>query len=113
LFLNPFFPLNIRSLSLFFGLGWVGWLAGWLVVVDPKRTPYEADGFITAAAWSNFQRDLAWGRHSSLFVALNPTWPTEWRQTVPLLVLQDYMNTGDGQFFRDLYPMLTANTQLE
>jgi hypothetical protein len=36
-----------------------------------------------------------WNRHSTLFNFQQPTWPTEWRQTLPLLALADYMATGD------------------
>jgi hypothetical protein len=60
-----------------------------------ERRPYEADGYITGSAWSVYQREYMWNRHSTLFNFQQPTWPTEWRQTLPLLALADYMATGD------------------
>jgi hypothetical protein len=45
-----------------------------------ERTPYEADGFVNARSRWVLQREYNWLRHSSAFVAYNPTWPTEWKQ---------------------------------
>jgi hypothetical protein len=76
-----------------------------------ERRPYEADGFITGSAWQVLQREFQWNRHSTEFNLLNPTWPTEWRQTLPLLAYADYWATGDNYLAKTYYASLQAATQ--
>jgi alpha-L-rhamnosidase len=59
-----------------------------------ERLPYEADGYITGLSRLALQSDVQWPRHSSRHNIVNPTWPTEWRQTVSLLALIDWMHVG-------------------
>ena len=49
---------------------------------------YAAD--LLRALWV-FQREFMWQRHSSIHNFLNPTWPTEWRQFMPLMAFADYI----------------------
>jgi len=59
-----------------------------------ERLPYEADNYITTLSRLSLQREFAWNRHSWRHNAYNPTWPTEWRQTLTLFGELDYDTTG-------------------
>ena len=77
-----------------------------------ERLPYEADGFITGSSRQALQGEYAWVAHSARHNFANPTWPTEWRQTTPLLAQLDYMESGDASLARDNWDLLVNNTQL-
>ena len=55
-----------------------------------ERLPYEADGFITARSRWALQAELAWPSHSIQHVLVNPTWPTEWKQFMIMLIHGEY-----------------------
>ena len=76
-----------------------------------ERTPYEADSYITAISRLALQAEFAWPRHSWRYNILNPTWPTEWRQTTPLMALADFMATGEMELFATFRDALAAQTQ--
>jgi hypothetical protein len=57
------------------------------------------------------QKEWAWQRHSAIHNFVNPTWPTEWRQFMPLMAYADYMQTGDTSLFEDYYPLLFSGSQ--
>ena len=59
-----------------------------------ERLPYEGDSFITGHSRLSLQREYQWSRHSWRHNILNPTSPTEWRQTTPLLAWLYYQHTG-------------------
>ena len=59
-----------------------------------ERLPYEGDSFITGHSRLSLQREYQWPRHSWRHNILNPTSPTEWRQTTPLLAWLYYQYTG-------------------
>ena len=46
-----------------------------------ERLPYEADNYITGLSRLALQREFEWTRPRGA-MCWNPTWPTEWRQTV-------------------------------
>ena len=64
-----------------------------------ERLPYEADGYITGLSRLALQAEYAWPRHSWRHNLLNPTWPTEWRQTAPLMAHADFLATGELDLF--------------
>jgi hypothetical protein len=76
-----------------------------------ERLPYEADGYITGQSRLALQAEFAWPRHSWRHNILNPTWPTEWRQTTPLMALADFMATGEMQLFASFKGALAVQTQ--
>ena len=76
-----------------------------------ERLPYEADTYITGVSWLALQAERAWVRHSFLHNLWNPTWPTEWRQTAPLMALADYMATGELSLFEQFGEVLSVQTQ--
>jgi len=78
-----------------------------------ERLPYEADGFITGSSRYVFQREFAWQRHSTINNLLNPTWPTEWRQTIPLLGHADYMMTGETGVAEDNWEFMNSSSQAQ
>jgi hypothetical protein len=78
-----------------------------------ERLPYEADGAITGSSRYVFQKEWAWQRHSSAFNFVNPTWPTEWRQFMPLMAYNDYMQTGDLSLYHQFHDLLLFSTQYD
>ena len=76
-----------------------------------ERLPYEADGYITGLSRLALQAEVAWPRHSWRHNLLNPTWPTEWRQTTPLMALADYLATGELALFDEFEEALSIQTQ--
>ena len=78
-----------------------------------ERRPYEADGQIAGASREVLQRNaLAWNHHSYRHNYVNPTWPTEWRQVMPLVARNDYMATGDLTLAQEFWQYLINATQL-
>lgn len=78
-----------------------------------ERLPYEADLFITAQSYMSLQSDRLWTHHSMRQCIVNPTWPTEWRQHIPLLAHLDYMQTGDLSLYRDFRDSMLSQTQVD
>ncbi|CAK0810803.1 unnamed protein product [Prorocentrum cordatum] len=60
-----------------------------------------------------FQREFAWQRHSTQHNLMNPTWPTEWRQTIPLLAHDDFMKTGEVVIAQDHWEFLKSSSQAQ
>jgi len=77
-----------------------------------ERLPYEADGFITAESRMALQADVAWVVHSFRHNLLNPTWPTEWRQTLPLMAQAEYLHAGTTTLYQAFSESLVSQTQL-
>jgi hypothetical protein len=46
---------------------------------------FQADGYITGNSRYLLQRETNWQLHSGRHNFVNPTWPTEWRQFMPLI----------------------------
>ena len=77
-----------------------------------ERLPYEADGLITGDSRIALQREFAWPKHSWRHNTWNPTWPTEWRQSVALFAQQEYMLTGDLDLVNSFAASLLNQTQI-
>ena len=77
-----------------------------------ERLPYEADGFITGQSRLALQREYHWTRHSWRHNIWNPTWPTEWRQTISFFAHTDYMHTGDLELFETFSRTMEAQSQI-
>ena len=76
-----------------------------------ERLPYEADGFITGASRLALQREYQWIQHSWRHNIVNPTWPTEWRQTIPLFAEMYYMQTGNMELYQTFQTEMEIETQ--
>ena len=76
-----------------------------------ERLPYEADGLITGMSRLSLQREYEWTRHSWTENIWNPTWPTEWRQTIGLFAQKDYHHTGSLQLFQSFSKIMSIETQ--
>ena len=50
--------------------------------------------------------------HSWKHNILNPTWPTEWRQTTPLMAIADYLATGELDLYAQFAQPLEKQTQV-
>jgi len=77
-----------------------------------ERLPYEADGYITGNSRYLLQRETNWQLHSARHNFLNPTWPTEWRQFMPLIAYEHFMQTGDTQLPKNFWDLLLEGTQV-
>jgi hypothetical protein len=77
-----------------------------------ERTPYEADGLISASGRIAVQREYLFPRHSHSFVLTYPTWPLEWKMLTPFLAFQDYMATGRADLALAFEERLHNNTML-
>ena len=77
-----------------------------------ERLPYEADGLITGDSRIALQREFAWPKHSWRHNTWNPTWPTEWRQSVSLFALREYMLTGEFDLVDSFAASLLNQTQI-
>jgi len=78
-----------------------------------ERLPYEADSYITGLSRLALQAEYEWPRHSWRHNLNWPTWPTEYRQTAPLIALADYMATGELSLYDEFASALLAQTQQE
>jgi hypothetical protein len=77
-----------------------------------NQSDFTTCRFITANSRFRLQREFHWAGHSSQHNFVNPTWPTEWRQTTPLLALAYYMETGDLSLAENNWDLLSTNTML-
>jgi len=77
-----------------------------------ERLPYEADGYITGISRLALQREYTWHIHSWIHNTYNPTWPTEWRQTISLFAEEDYMQTGGLEMLQAFGESMEQQSQL-
>lgn len=77
-----------------------------------ERLPYEADGYITGLSRLALQREFSWPRHSWHHNINNPTWPTEWRQTITFFAHTDYLHSGSTAMFEQFRETMEAQSQL-
>jgi alpha-L-rhamnosidase len=77
-----------------------------------ERLPYEADGFITVRSRYALQAELAWPAHSIAHVLSNPTWPTEWKQYMIMIIHEHWMQSGETTLASENFDLLVNNTML-
>ncbi|MEU8802225.1 family 78 glycoside hydrolase catalytic domain [Spirillospora sp. NPDC048819] len=73
-----------------------------------ERGPYEGDALINQASEYGVQRSFALARASDVFLARNPTWPTEYRLMNVMSAWRDYLHTGDPEQLAADYDVLAA-----
>lgn len=73
-----------------------------------ERGPYEGDALINQASEYGVQRSFALARASDVYLARNPTWPTEYRLMTVMSAWQDYLHTGDPDQLAADYDLLAA-----
>ena len=79
---------------------------------DRERIPYEGDAYINQLAHYCVDREYATARYSHEYLMRNPTWPTEWLLTSPLMAWADFLYTGDPESMELFYEDLRARTLL-
>lgn len=62
---------------------------------DQHGRAYEADASLPQLAHYALDREFALARHSTEYLYVNYTWPTEWKLTSPTAAWRDYLHSGD------------------
>ncbi len=65
-----------------------------------ERQPYEADALISMLSHYAVEGGTALARRSIEYLFHHPTWPQEWRLMTPLLLWNDYWQTGNPALIR-------------
>jgi len=78
-----------------------------------ERVPYEADAYINQLCHYAVDAHYATGRLTCEHLLDHPTWPTEWRQHVPLMAWADYLYSGDDKSLVANYDRLVTSAMLE
>tara|TARA_B110000090_G_scaffold145620_1_gene159843 strand:- start:26 stop:1000 length:975 start_codon:yes stop_codon:yes gene_type:complete len=76
-----------------------------------ERLPYEADGLITGMSRLSLQKEFDWLTHSWTHNIWNPTWPTEWRQTLVHFAHIEYMYMNELTLIDRFAQTMEAQTQ--
>ena len=80
---------------------------------DRERIPYEADAYINQLGHYNVDREYAMARQTIEWFMKKPTWPTEWILQTAMLMMQDYMYTGDTELLKKYYPLLKNKSLID
>jgi hypothetical protein len=80
---------------------------------DRERIPYEADAYINQLCHYGVDAHYATGRLTHEHFFANPTWPTEWRQHLPLMALADWLYSGDAAALHRNYDAIRASLMLD
>ncbi|HWL52637.1 MAG TPA: alpha-L-rhamnosidase C-terminal domain-containing protein [Chthoniobacteraceae bacterium] len=65
-----------------------------------ERQPYEADALISMLSHHAVEEGMALARRTIEYLFYHPTWPQEWRLLMPLLLWNDYWQTGNPALIR-------------
>ncbi len=87
--------------------------AGLYVDGNRERVPYEADAYLNQLCHYAVDAHYATGRLTWEHLLDNPTWPTEWRQHVPLMAWADWLYSGDDASIRRNYERIRERLMLE
>ncbi|MDR1764070.1 MAG: family 78 glycoside hydrolase catalytic domain [Dysgonamonadaceae bacterium] len=79
---------------------------------DRERIPYEADALINQLCHYGVDREFSMARHTSEYLLLHPTWPTEWIMQAVMIAWNDYLYTGDSRSLKENFDVLKARTLL-
>lgn len=78
-----------------------------------ERIPYEADAYINQLSHYAVDAHYETGRLTLDHFFAHPTWPTEWRQHMPLMAWADWLASGDDALIRRRYDDLRASLLLD
>lgn len=78
-----------------------------------ERIAYEADAYINQLCHYAVDAHYATGRLTYEHLLDHPTWPTEWRQHVPLMAWADYLYSGDDAAIQRNYDRIVACAMLD
>jgi autotransporter-associated beta strand protein len=87
--------------------------AGLYIDGNRERIPYEADAFINQLCHYAVDAHYDTARLTLEHFLSHPTWPTEWRQHVPLMAWADWLSSGDDDFVRRHYDVLREMLMLD
>ena len=73
---------------------------------DRERIAYEADAYINQLCHYGVDAHYETGRLTYEHLLDYPTWPTEWRQHLPLMALADWLYSGDDAALHRNYERL-------
>ncbi len=82
--------------------------AGIYVDGNRERLPYEADAYINQLGHYAVDYRPEVARRTLLYLLANPTWPTEWSLHAVFMAYEDYIQTGDKEFLRQIYPAIQS-----
>jgi hypothetical protein len=78
-----------------------------------ERVPYEADAYINQLCHYGVDAHYDAGRLTYEHLLDYPTWPTEWRQHVPLMAWADWLYSGDDAALHRNYEAIRASLMLD
>jgi alpha-L-rhamnosidase len=78
-----------------------------------ERVAYEADAYINQLCHYGVDAHYATGRLTYEHLLEYPTWPTEWRQHLPLMALADWLYSGDDAALHRNYDQLRGSLMLD
>jgi alpha-L-rhamnosidase len=78
-----------------------------------ERVAYEADAYINQLCHYGVDAHYATGRLTYEHLLDYPTWPTEWRQHLPLMALADWLYSGNDDALHRNYELLRGSLMLE
>ncbi|MFM9025551.1 MAG: alpha-L-rhamnosidase C-terminal domain-containing protein [Planctomycetaceae bacterium] len=78
-----------------------------------ERIPYEADAFINQLCHYAVDAHYITGRLTYEHLLDHATWPTEWRQHVPLMAWADWLYSGDDAALERNYERIRSSAMLE
>jgi hypothetical protein len=78
-----------------------------------ERIPYEADAYINQLCHYGVDAHYETGRLTYEHLLDHPTWPTEWRQHLPLMALADWLYSGDDAALHRTYDSLRGSLMLD
>jgi len=78
-----------------------------------ERIPYEADAYVNQLCHYGVDAHYETGRVTYEHFFDHPTWPTEWRQHMPLMALADWLYSGDDAALHRTYEPLRESLMLD
>ncbi|MFM7208061.1 MAG: alpha-L-rhamnosidase C-terminal domain-containing protein [Planctomycetaceae bacterium] len=78
-----------------------------------ERIAYEADAYINQLCHYGVDAHYETGRLTLEHLLRFPTWPTEWRQHVPLMAWADWLYSGDDAALHRNYDAIRATLMLD
>lgn len=75
-----------------------------------ERGVYEGDALINALADYTIRREYRNARASFLYLLEHPTWPSDWRLCIPMILYEDFMQTGDREWLKLNYTKVLCHT---
>ncbi|MFM9009960.1 MAG: alpha-L-rhamnosidase C-terminal domain-containing protein [Planctomycetota bacterium] len=88
-------------------------VAGLYVDGNRERVPYEADAYINQLCHYGVDAHYETGRLTYEHLLAHPTWPTEWRQHVPLMAWADWLYSGHTAALHRNYDAIRASLMLD